>query len=150
MATPGNFENKNKRYYNSCISGKRALLVKTWNKFDSKNHFVWFEVNFLSEWRFPLNVWMIKLMFLYRPLTGILVSTPPFCIQSCLEILITVSLLILLVACLPLPAPWTERNTILTFCWFVYQISMVITVMAWCLTILQWSRWLSRWVGPLF
>ena len=25
----GNFENKNKRFYNSFISGKRALLVKT-------------------------------------------------------------------------------------------------------------------------
>ena len=35
MAAPGNFENKNKRFYNSFISGKRALLVKTSNKFDS-------------------------------------------------------------------------------------------------------------------
>ena len=35
MAAPGNFENKNKRFYNSFISGKRALLVETSNKFDS-------------------------------------------------------------------------------------------------------------------
>ena len=27
MAAPGNFENKSKRFYNSCIHDKRALLI---------------------------------------------------------------------------------------------------------------------------
>ena len=40
MAAPGNFQNKDKRFYNSCIAGKRALLVKTSNKFDSKSYFL--------------------------------------------------------------------------------------------------------------
>lgn len=76
-----------------------------------------------------LNVWLMKLPFLFRQPTGILVSMRLFCIQSCPEILITVSPLILLAVLFPLPARWTEKNTTLTFYWFVCQISMVTTVL---------------------
>lgn len=83
-------------------------------------------------------------IFLFRQPTGILVSMRPFCIQSCPEILITVSPLTLHAVRFPLPALWTERSTTLTFYWFRCQISMVTTVMEQYLTTLQWLRWLSR------
>ena len=90
------------------------------------------------------NVWLTKLFFLFRQPTGILVSMRPFCIQSCPEILITVSPLTLHAVRFPPPALWTERNTTLTFYWSRCQISMVTTVMEQYLTTLQWLRWLSR------
>ena len=87
---------------------------------------------------------LTELFVLFRQPTMILVSMRPFCIQSCPEILITVSPLTLHAVRFPLPALWTERSTTLTFYWFRCQISMVITVMEQYLTTLQWLRWLSR------